>query len=207
MKEKELLASFLVGSELHDSVSFTKFTSYFPANLRTHPEVKDLYRAYMTSRHNVRNKVKRNIEIEARRNPFYISPQQVQEQERERERDGRKEEERDDELMALEGFEELEPEDMDYYMELDDVDKYLTLDKAIQELAVAEKIYKKEVEKLERECTAIAQEFQDLDLEVNSVKVPNQPFEGVNEAALASDLQSLIAMCDALTSEAANAKK
>lgn len=119
MKEKELLASFLVGSELHDSVSFTKFTSYFPANLRTHPEVKDLYRAYMTSRHNVRNKVKRNIEIEARRNPFYISPQQVQEQERERERDGRKEEERDDELMALEGFDELEPEDMDYYMELD----------------------------------------------------------------------------------------
>lgn len=28
-----------------------------------------------------------------------------------------------------------------------------------------------------------------LDLEVDSVKVPNLPFEGVNEAALASDLQ------------------
>lgn len=41
------------------------------------------------------------------------------------------------------------------------MDKHLTLDKAIQELAVAEKIYKKEVEKLERECSAIAQEFQE----------------------------------------------
>lgn len=111
------------------------------------------------------------------------------------------------------------------------MDKHLTLDKAIQELAVAEKIYKKEVEKLERECTAIAQEFQEyvapcysistlssfmtlcffsaidilsfsflsvvlvsLDLEVNSVKVPNQPFEGVNEAALASDLQVILTL-------------
>ncbi|KAF8944362.1 hypothetical protein BGZ47_004331 [Haplosporangium gracile] len=202
MKEKELLTSFLVGNELHDSVTFTKFTSYFPVAYKTHPEVKDLYRAYMNSRHQVRTKVKRNIEIEARRNPYYSSPQQAQEQGRETE--GKQEK---DSEMVLEGFDELVPEDMDFYMELDDVDKHLTLDQAIQELAVAESIYKKEIEKLERESNAIAQEFQDLDLDVDSIKVPNLPFEGVNEAALASDLQSLIAMCDAITSEAANAKK
>jgi hypothetical protein len=41
------------------------------------------------------------------------------------------------------------------------VDKHLTLDQAIYELTVAEKIYKKEIEQLEQECSAIAQEFQE----------------------------------------------
>ncbi|KAG0289134.1 hypothetical protein BGZ96_007227 [Linnemannia gamsii] len=199
MKEKDLLSSFLVGNELHDSITFTKFTSYFPPAYRTSPEVKDLYRAFMNSRHQVRTRVRRNIEIEARRNPFHTSSEQeLQQQEREKEQDR---------VMALEGFDELVPEDMDICMEIEDVDKHLTLDQAIHELSVAEKIFKKEIEELELECNAIAQEFQDLDQEVDFVRVPGVPFEGINEAALANDLQSLIAMCNSLTSEAAKAKE
>lgn len=41
------------------------------------------------------------------------------------------------------------------------MDKHLTLDQAIHELSVAEKIFKKEIEELEQECSAIAQEFQE----------------------------------------------
>jgi hypothetical protein len=72
MKEKDLLSSFLVGNELHDSVTLQQFMGFFPAAYRTHPEVKDLYRAYLNSRHHVRNKVRRNIDIEVRRNPFHL---------------------------------------------------------------------------------------------------------------------------------------
>lgn len=111
MKEKDLLSSFLVGNELHDSITFTKFTSYFPPAYRSSPEVKDLYRAFMNSRHQIRTRVRRNIEIEARRNPFHTSSEQEpQQQEREKEQDR---------VMALEGFDELVPEDMDICMEVE----------------------------------------------------------------------------------------
>jgi hypothetical protein len=111
MKEKDLLSSFLVGNELHDSITFSKFTSYFPHTYRSSPEVKDLYRAFMNSRHQVRTRVRRNIEIEARRNPFHTSPEQeLQQQEQEREQDR---------IMALEGFDEIVPEDMDIYMDIE----------------------------------------------------------------------------------------
>jgi len=72
MKEKDLLSSFLLGNELHDSVTLQQFTHMFPPAFRTHPEVKDLYRAYLNSRHQVKTKIKRNIDIEVRRNPFHI---------------------------------------------------------------------------------------------------------------------------------------
>ncbi|KAG0378352.1 hypothetical protein BGX24_004084 [Mortierella sp. AD032] len=197
MKEKDLLASFLVGNELHDSVTFTKFTSYFPSAHRSNPELKDLYRAYTNTRHQVRTKVRRNIEVEARRNPFHTTPEQQQlEQQRQHH-----EQQQDSAMMALEGFDELEPEDIDTYMDIEDVDKHLTLDQAIQELALAEKTYKKVMEQMERDCNTIAQEFQDLDQEVDSVIVPSKRLLGVNEVDLANDLQTLIEMCDSLTSE------
>ncbi|KAF9091192.1 hypothetical protein BGX29_004156 [Mortierella sp. GBA35] len=200
MREKDLLSSFLVGNELHDSVTLTKFASYFPSAYRSHPEIKDLYRAYMNARHQVRTRVKRNIEIEARRNPFNAnqgSDEAVL-----------KLQEQQDVGMALEGFDELEADSsMAVDMDIEDVDKHLTLDQAIQELALAEKIYKKEIGQLEKECNAIAQEFQDLDQEVDSVKVPGRMLEGVNEDALANDLQNLIAMCNSLTGEAAVTKQ
>ncbi|KAF9908695.1 hypothetical protein EC991_009623 [Linnemannia zychae] len=194
MKEKDLLASFLVGNELHDSVTFTKFTSYFPSAYRSNPELKDLYRAYTNTRHQVRTKVRRNIEIEARRNPFHTTPEQQQL--------ALQQQQQQDSVMTLEGFDELEPEGDDTYMEIEDVDKHLTLDQAIQELALAEKTYKKVIDQMERDCNAIAQEFQDLDQEVDAVNVPGRRLQGVNEADLAADLQNLIAMCNSLTSEA-----
>ncbi|KAF9130044.1 hypothetical protein BGW39_003532 [Mortierella sp. 14UC] len=194
MKEKDLLASFLVGNELHDSVTFTKFTSYFPSAYRSSPELKDLYRAYTNTRHQVRTRVRRNIEIEARRNPFHTTPEQQQL--------AQLQQQQQDSAMTLEGFDELEPEDDDTYMDIEDVDKHLTLDQAIHELTLAEKTYKKVIEQMERDCHAIAQEFQDLDQEMDAVNVPSRRLQGVNEADLAADLQNLIAMCDSLTSEA-----
>lgn len=77
MKEKDLLTSFLLGNELHDSVTLQQFTKMFPPAFRTHPEVKDLYRAYLNSRHQVKTKIKRNIDIEVRRNPFHLAVNQA----------------------------------------------------------------------------------------------------------------------------------
>lgn len=77
MKEKDLLSSFLLGNELHDSVTLQQFTHMFPPAFRTHPEVKDLYRAYLNSRHQVKTKIKRNIDIEVRRNPFHLAVDQA----------------------------------------------------------------------------------------------------------------------------------
>ena len=75
MREKDLLTKFLVGNELHDSVTFQQFTQLFPVSYQSHPEIKDLYRAYLNARDQVRSKVRRNIEIEVRRNPFYLDQQ------------------------------------------------------------------------------------------------------------------------------------
>jgi len=72
MKEKDLLSSFLVGNELHDSVTFQQFANFFPSAYKNHPDIKSLYRAYLDSRHHVRNKVRRNIDLEVRRNPFHL---------------------------------------------------------------------------------------------------------------------------------------
>ncbi|KAF9966453.1 hypothetical protein BGZ70_002293 [Mortierella alpina] len=72
---------------------------------------------------------------------------------------------------------------------MDDTDKHLTLDQAIQELALAEKIYKKEVERLEKECNDFAEEFQSLDKEMSAIVVPNAPMPGIDEEALMKDLQ------------------
>ncbi|KAG0280020.1 hypothetical protein BGZ95_011529 [Linnemannia exigua] len=157
MKEKDLLASFLVGNELHDSVTFTKFTSYFPSAHRSNPELKDLYRAYTNTRHQVRTRVRRNIEVEARRNPFHTALEQQEQQRSQHDH----QQQQDSEAMTLEGFDELEPEGIDTHMDIEDVDKHLTLDQAIQELALAEKTFKKVIEQMERDCNTIAQEFQE----------------------------------------------
>lgn len=77
MKEKDLLTSFLLGNELHDSVTLQQFTKMFPPAFRTQPEVKDLYRVYLNSRHQVKTKIKRNIDIEVRRNPFHLAVDQA----------------------------------------------------------------------------------------------------------------------------------
>ncbi|KAF9926962.1 hypothetical protein FBU30_003604 [Linnemannia zychae] len=196
MKEKDLLSSFLVGNELHDSVTLTKFASYFPAAYRSNPEIKDLYRAYMNSRHQIRSKVRRNIEIESRRNPFHTTPEQQQQHEQRSEEN----------IMDLEGFDELVQDEIDLDMDIEDVDKHLTLDLAIHELMHAEKVYKKEIEQLEQECNAIAKEFQELDQEVSTVKIPSRHLESVNEVELASELENLITMCNSLTSEISNMK-
>ncbi|KAF9286954.1 hypothetical protein BGZ68_002384 [Mortierella alpina] len=188
MKEKDLLSSFLVGNELHDSISFTQFVKLFPHAYKTHPEAKDLYRAYLNARHQIRKKVQRNIDIEARRNPFQLDAQA-----------GVEAPVRD--IAVLENAHTTErgdgltaTEDMD----IEDVDKHLTLDQAIQELALAEKIYKKEVERLEMECNDFAEEFQNLDKELSSFAVPNGHVDGIDEEALMKDLQDLIERCDSI---------
>ncbi|KAF9941311.1 hypothetical protein BGZ67_005362 [Mortierella alpina] len=179
MKEKDLLSSFLVGNELHDSISFTQFVKLFPHAYKTHPETKDLYRAYLNARHQIRKKVQRNIDIEARRNPFQFDAQTGAEAPVSgiAVLGNAHTSERGDDLTVT--------EDMD----IEDVDKHLTLDQAIQELTLAEKIYKKEVERLEKECNDFAEEFQSLDKEMSAIVVPNGPVTGIDEAALMKDLQ------------------
>ncbi|KAG0200823.1 hypothetical protein BGX28_006209 [Mortierella sp. GBA30] len=187
MKEKDLLSSFLVGNELHDSISFTQFARFFPNAYKSHPETKDLYRAYLNARHQVRKKVQRNIDIEVRRNPFQFETQTGAGT-----AGGVSEEPQNDIIGA---------DDMD----IEDVDKHLTLDQAIQELTLAEKIYKKEIERLEQECSDFAQEFQNLDREMGSIQVPDRPVEGVDEEALMKDLEvsdDLIMRCDSIINSA-----
>ncbi|KAF9571467.1 hypothetical protein EC968_000498 [Mortierella alpina] len=179
MKEKDLLSSFLVGNELHDSISFTQFVKLFPHAYKTHPEAKDLYRAYLNARHQTRKKVQRNIDIEVRRNPFQLDAQT-----------GAEVAVSDDAVLenadtGERGNEVAATEDMD----IEDVDKHLTLDQAIQELVLAEKIYKREVERLEKECSDFADEFQSLDKEMSAIVVPNGPVAGIDEEALIKDLQ------------------
>lgn len=174
MKEKDLIAKFLVGNELYDSVTLQQFKTLFPASAQSHPEVKHLYRAYLNARHQVRTKVRRNIDIEVKRNPFNLNiPQESG--------------------VGIRGsIETSESHDVDSTMlstdDMDievgstpsytsnavyqarhssrspcsqDTDKYLTLDQAIQELAQAERIYKSEIEMLEKECNEFAQEFEE----------------------------------------------
>ncbi|CAO3564830.1 unnamed protein product [Mortierella alpina] len=188
MKEKDLLSSFLVGNELHDSISFTQFVKLFPHTYKTHPEAKDLYRAYLNARHQIRKKVQRNIDIEVRRNPFQLDAQTGVEAiiSNIAVLENTRASERGDELTVT--------EDMD----IEDIDKHLTLDQAIQELGLAEKIYKKEVERLEKECNDFAEEFQSLDKKMSAIVVPNAPVPGIDEEALMKDLQDLIERCDSI---------
>ncbi|KAI8603781.1 hypothetical protein EDD21DRAFT_368136 [Dissophora ornata] len=187
MKEKDLLTKFLVGNELHDSVTSQQFAQLFPASYQSHPEIKDLYRAYLNARHQVRSKVRRNIDIEVRRNPFHLDQQTGWEL-----RGGVTEEVHglDDDATVT--------DDMD----IEDVDKHLTLDQAIQELLQAENIIKREIGQLEKECDDFAQEFQELDREMSSMEVPNGAAGVANEKSLMGDLQSLIALCDSITGSA-----
>ncbi|KAI1293418.1 hypothetical protein EDD11_008376 [Mortierella claussenii] len=180
MKEKDLLAGFLVGNELHDVVTLQQFSQYFPSQYRTHPEVKDLYRAYLSARHQARTKVRRNIEVEVRRNPFHLDPQAS----------GSCVVDVDDSLDE----DVLGTDDM----EIEGVDKHLTLDQAIQELVRAEKIYKQEIKQLEEECNEFAQEFQDMDREMEAVQLPEQSASNTGEEALLKNLQHLIAICDSI---------
>ncbi|KAG0309291.1 hypothetical protein BGZ98_003893 [Dissophora globulifera] len=143
MREKDLLTKFLVGNELHDSVTLQQFTQSFPTSYQSSPEIKDLYRVYLNARHQVRGKVRRNIEIEVRRNPFHLD--QYHEQQ----------------FGHVDGNDDQEysiatSDDMD----IEDVDKHLTLDQAIQELTQAENIFLQEIGQLEVECNEFTQEFQ-----------------------------------------------
>ncbi|KAF9335780.1 hypothetical protein BG006_010670 [Podila minutissima] len=178
MKEKDLLTSFLLGNELHDSVTLQQFTKMFPPAFRTQPEVKDLYRVYLNSRHQIKTTIKRNIDIEVRRNPFHLAVDQAS-----RQGASFSSRKREDDL-----------EDID----IEDVDKHLTLDQAIQELSVAEKIYKEEIQKLENDCASFAQEFQDLDKQMESTHVP-QSLDEFSDEALMTDLQELIRLCGSIT--------
>ncbi|KFH70710.1 hypothetical protein MVEG_03558 [Podila verticillata NRRL 6337] len=179
MKEKDLLSSFLLGNELHDSVTLQQFTHMFPPAFRTHPEVKDLYRAYLNSRHQVKTKIKRNIDIEVRRNPFHLAVDQT---------GGR----------DASSSSKKRGDDLDN-MNIEDVDKHLSLDQAIQELSAAEKIYKEEIQRLEDECASFAQDFQDLDKQMESTHVPQSSADGFSDEALMVDLQELIRLCDSIT--------
>ncbi|KAF8942162.1 hypothetical protein BGZ52_012800, partial [Haplosporangium bisporale] len=80
-----------------------------------------------------------------------------------------------------------------------DVDKHLSLDQAIQELSAAEKIYKEEIQRLEDECASFAQDFQDLDKQMESTHVPQSSADGFSDEALMVDLQELIRLCDSIT--------
>ncbi|KAG0002305.1 hypothetical protein BGZ79_003217 [Entomortierella chlamydospora] len=184
MKEKDLLSTFLVGNELHDVVTFNQFTQFFPHTYRSHPEVKDLYRVYQNARHQARTKVKRNIDIEVRRNPFHLDQQgsrHIAEEEASTD-DDQIESRRDD---ALE-------------IDIEDVDKHLTLDQAIQELLQAENIYKREIDKLEKECQEFAQEFQSLDRDMDSIQVTEGSQNVVDAESLITELQDLIKLCSSI---------
>ncbi|KAF9438611.1 hypothetical protein BGZ76_006510 [Entomortierella beljakovae] len=187
MKEKDLLTSFLVGNELHDVVTFQQFTQFFPSTHRSNPEVKDLYHAYQNSRHQARTKVKRNIDIEVKRNPFY--PDQFNDPST----SASTSEVRDDSRMdhVVHHVDTLD-------MDIEDVDKHLTLDQAIQELIHAENIYKQEVENLEKDCQEFAQEFQNLDRDMDSIQVRNDSENEVDKDYLVKELQDLIVICDSI---------
>ncbi|KAG0316979.1 hypothetical protein BGZ99_006563 [Dissophora globulifera] len=182
MREKDLLTKFLVGNELHDSVTLQQFTQSFPTSYQSSPEIKDLYRVYLNARHQVRGKVRRNIEIEVRRNPFHLD--QYHEQQFDHV-DGN-----DDQEYSV-----ATSDDMD----IEDIDKHLTLDQAIQELTQAENIFLEEIRQLEAECNEFTQEFQNLDRGMDNIRVPREPAHGVNEEALMKDLQNLITLCDTIT--------
>ncbi|KAG0367250.1 hypothetical protein BGZ54_004177 [Gamsiella multidivaricata] len=178
MKEKDLLSKFLVGNELHDSVTLQQFKTFFPSSYRSHPEVNDLYRAYLNARHQARSKVRRNIDIEVRRNPYNLDQQ------------ARSDTEANASSTAAQSSDiDLGATDTDA-MDIEDVDKHLTLDQAIQELLQAESIFKREIGRLEKECDEFVQEFQDLDREMDAVKAPENPAISLSEQSLMEDLQT-----------------
>ncbi|KAF8970773.1 hypothetical protein BGZ46_010386 [Entomortierella lignicola] len=179
MKEKDLLSTFLVGNELHDVVTFNQFTQFFPQTYRSHPEVKDLYRVYQNARHQARTKVKRNIEIEVRRNPFHLEQQQARRNTEEEE-------------GSINGHQ------IGYDLDIEDIDKHLTLDQAIQELIQAENIYKREIDILEKDCNDFAQEFQNLDRDMDSIQVKGESENVVDRESLARELQDLIKLCNSI---------
>ncbi|KAF9100078.1 hypothetical protein BGX27_000487 [Mortierella sp. AM989] len=193
MKEKDLLTTFLVGNELHDVVTFNQFAQFFPQAYRSHPEVKDLYRVYQNARHQTKERVKKNIDIEVRRNPFYLGQQETSLGTGEDASMG-------DDQMDIQSNDTSE-------MDIEDVDKNLTLDQAIQELVHAESIYKREIEKLEMECQEFAQEFQKyasmylirLDQDMDSVRVTEGVENEVDKESLIMDLQNLIKLCNSIT--------
>ncbi|KAG0243912.1 hypothetical protein B0O80DRAFT_493208 [Mortierella sp. GBAus27b] len=185
MKEKDLLARFLVGNELHDSVTLQQFKSSFPASYQSHPEVKHLYRAYLNARHQVRTKVRRNIDIEVKRNPFNLDIQHGSD-------------------VDIQGSSRAE-HDMDSTMstsddmDIEDTDKHLTLDQAIQELAQAERIYRSEIENLEAQCNEFTRELEDLDREMDTVRIPKGSWSGIDdEQQVMKELQNLIQLCDSV---------
>ncbi|KAF9360233.1 hypothetical protein BGX34_007886 [Mortierella sp. NVP85] len=178
MKEKDLLSNFLVGNELHDSVTLQQFKAFFPTAYQSHPDVKHLYRAYLNARHQTRTKVRRNIDVEVRRNPFNLDIPEPD----------------DDGSGSSRTSDDYDGNDMD----IEDTDKHLTLDQAIQELGQAERIYKNEIETLERQCNEFTQELEDLDREMGTIKTPEEFRSGLSEDSLMRDLQNLIQLCDSI---------
>ncbi|KAG0056488.1 hypothetical protein BGZ83_004746 [Gryganskiella cystojenkinii] len=155
---------------------------FFPSAHRSHPEVKDLYRAYLNSRHHVRSKVRRNIEIEVRRNPFHLDQLPTQPAETGA----------SSLASSAAAGEDVYLRDDDDDMDIEDVDKSLTLDQAIQELALAERIFKKEIRTLETDCNNFAKEFQNLDSDMEALKLPGKSTTGVDELELMKELQELL---------------
>ncbi|KAF9428278.1 hypothetical protein BGZ94_002909 [Podila epigama] len=141
----------------------------FPKQYRSHPDIKDLYRAYLNSRHQVKSKIKRNIDVEVRRNPFHLVAEQEGQQS----------------IPSSSAQPTIEEDDMD----IEDVDKHLTLDQAIQELTTAEKIYKEEVTRLK----------DNLDHQMESIRLPSSASIDVDEEALMLNLKDLIGLCDSIT--------
>ncbi|KAF9967144.1 hypothetical protein BGZ73_000686 [Actinomortierella ambigua] len=67
MREEDLLTSFLIDNEFRDTVSFAQFIRLFPSKYHSHPDLKDLYRAYLASRTRLRDLVRDNIAQHGRR--------------------------------------------------------------------------------------------------------------------------------------------
>ncbi|ORZ27525.1 hypothetical protein BCR41DRAFT_346933 [Lobosporangium transversale] len=187
MKEKDLLTNFLVGNELHDVVTLNQFIQFFPSQYRSHPEVKDLYRTYLNARHQTRTKVRKNIDIEVRRNPLLLDSNSGHDVDTSK-------------TLRLHDNGDIDRGiSTDDDVDIEDVDKHLTLDQAIQELIQAEKIYKREITQLEQECNDFAEEFQKLDREMEGVQVPGHHLNSLREESLMKDIQKLIQLCDSIT--------
>ncbi|KAG0240664.1 hypothetical protein BGW41_006747 [Actinomortierella wolfii] len=219
MREEDLLASFLIDNEFQDTISFAHFVRLFPSKYRTHPDLKDLYRLYLSSRSSVRAIVRENI-------AEYAAQQQQGEAEREEEKRRahaqRKNRRPVTRLTAGSSHRSTSAsastatetatvagsrgdsgtyhgsDESDDDMGLEGTDKHLTLPQAIDELLIARGVLEAEIERLESECQQYAEDIQSTEKKLDDVNIPSVPFKNYQENELFENLEQLIQLCDAI---------
>ncbi|KAF9163952.1 hypothetical protein DFQ26_001953 [Actinomortierella ambigua] len=218
MREEDLLTSFLIDNEFRDTVSFAQFVRLFPSKYHAHPDLKDLYRAYLGSRSRLRALVRDNItqhaayqreEVEAGQRVALQQQQQAQRRRSARIRAHGRLEEVDEHHGAvvpasssaadtIDGSAAMElssgshddaGDNSDDDMDIEGVETHLSLSQAIEELLLAQGAFESEIGRMERECRQHAEDIQSADQKLGNVKVPSEPFLDLQESDLLENLE------------------